>query len=62
MVISVIYERTLEVEDWLTASVCQHYGDNDASLCQIQESIFTVGALDNIDHHLPSTTARGSFY
>ena len=53
MGMSVSYERTFEVEDWLTTAVCQRFEDDDDSVCppQIRDGIFTVGALDNIDHN-----------
>ena len=57
------YERILEVENWLTTSVCQRFRDED-SVCptNVRSNLFTVGALDNIDHNLSSTTAQGSFH
>lgn len=61
--LSVSYERILEVEDWLTKAMCQRFEiDNSVSPSHIRNGIFTVGALDNIDHNLSSTTAQGSFH
>ena len=60
---SVSYERTLEVEDRLTTALCKRFVAEDA-VCppQMRKGIFTVGALDNIDHNVFSTTAQGSFH
>ena len=61
--ISVNYKRVLEIEDWFTSALCQRYQREDL-VCpsQIREGVFTVGALDNIDHNPTSTTAKGSFH
>ena len=61
--ISASYERTLELEDGMTTALCNCFVAED-SVCpaQLREGIFTVGALDNIDHNLSSTTAQGSFH
>ena len=60
---SVSYERTLELEDRLTTALCKRFVSEDA-VCpsQMRKGIFTVGALDNIDHNLSSITAQGSFH
>ena len=65
--ISASYERTLELEDGMTTALCNRFVAEDSVLkiqcpAQLREGIFTVGALDNIDHNLSSTTAQGSFH
>ena len=61
--ISVSYKRVIEVENSLASALCARFEDDDI-VCpsQLRKNIFTVGALDNIDHNLTSTTAQGSFH
>ncbi|XP_046544723.1 uncharacterized protein LOC124254923 [Haliotis rubra] len=61
--LSVSYERVLDVGDALTSAVCQRYtSQNMVCPPQVRKDIFTVGALDNIDHNPSSSTAEGSFH
>ena len=57
--ISVSYKR----ENSLASALCARFEDDDI-VCpsQLRKNLFTVGALDNIDHNLTSTTAQGSFH
>ena len=43
--------------------MCARFED-DGVVCpsHLRKNLFTVGALDNIDHNLSSTTAQGSFH
>jgi len=61
--LSVSYDRILELENQITSSLCQH--SNEIGLVcpsQLRHGLFTVGALDNIDHNPSSTTAKDSFH
>ena len=61
--ISVSYSRVIELENSLTNALCKQFEEEDV-VCpaQLRKGLFTVGALDNIDHNLSSTTAQGSFH
>ena len=56
--ISVSYDRIIEIENQLGSSVCKQYR-KEGLVCpeMARNSLFTVGALDNIDHNPSSTTA-----
>ena len=55
--------RVIELENCLASNVCTRFEQNGV-VCpsQLQKDLFTVGAFDNIDHNLSSTTAQGSFH
>lgn len=55
--ISVSYKRVI------AASQCEQYR-SDGVVCpsQLRKGLFTVSALDNLDHNPSSTTAQGSFH
>ena len=59
----VSYERILQLENKLTTSICEHTREIGL-VCPIQlhHKLFTVGALDNIDHNPSSTTAMDHFF
>ena len=61
--ISISYKRVIEVENSLGSSICKRFED-EGIVCpsQLRKGLFTVGALDNIDHNLSSTTTQGSFH
>ena len=61
--ISISYKRVIEVENSLGSGICKRFED-EGIVCplQLRKSLFTVGALDNIDHNFSSTTAQGSFH
>ena len=65
MVISVsyMYDRIMEIEDWLATSLCARLKeDGCVSPACLRKGIFSVGALDNIDHNTRSTTSVSSFH
>ena len=51
------------MENSLASALCTRFEDDDV-VCpsQLRKNLFTVGALDNVDHNLTSTTAQGSFH
>jgi len=59
--LSVSYDRVLEVESQLTTAVCKYYVGVFV-LANLQKGLYTVGALDNLDHNPSSITAKGSFH
>ena len=61
--ISVSYDRVCQAENNLAVSVCQQ-SNADGIVCRsnLRKGIFTVGALDNIDHNPSSTTAEGALH
>ena len=61
--LSVSYDRILELEKNLACSVCQH-ANTVGLVCpsQLRHGLFTVGALDNLDHNPSSTTATDAFH
>ena len=61
--LSVSYHRVDEIMNNLATSVCDHY-KSVGLVCplSLERGLFTVGAIDNIDHNPSSTTAQGSFH
>ena len=61
--LSVSYERVMSFESQLATSVCENI-EQTGVVCPslLRKGLFTVGALDNIDHNPSSTTAKGSFH
>lgn len=61
--LSVSYARILEIEDWLATSVSERF-EEDNCVCppNLKKGLFSVAALDNIDHNPSSTTASSSFH
>ena len=61
--LSVSYARVVELENQLATAVCENIAKNGV-VCpaQLRKGLFTVSALDNIDHNPSSTTAKGSFH
>ena len=57
------YERTQEISNKLSAAVCAQF-DQDGVVCpsQLRSGLFTVGALDNIDHNMTSRNAMDAFH
>ena len=63
MGLSVSYDQILELENQIASSLCEH--TNEIGLVcpsQLSHGLFTVGALDNIDHKPSSTIAKDSFH
>ena len=63
MGISISYDRVLELEEWIATAVCEQFGEDGvvAPAC-LRKGLFTVGALDNLDHNPSSTTSVNSFH
>lgn len=63
MGLCVSYSRVEEVLNALATSVCKKFND-DGIVCplNLRSGLYTVGALDNIDHNPSSTTSQGSFH
>lgn len=61
--ISISYDRVMQIEDWITNSACERFDDDGvvAPAC-LRRRLFTVGALDNLDHDPSSTTSQTSFH
>ena len=61
--LSVSYDRVLEIEDCLATSVSERFEeDNCVCPANLRKGLFSVAALDNIDHNPSSTTASSSFH
>ncbi len=52
-----------ELEKDIALSMCTQYQANDV-VCpsHLRKGLYTVGAMDNIDHNPSSTTAHSSFH
>ena len=61
--LSVSYDPVVEMENQLATAVCENISKN-VVVCpaQLRTGLFTVSALDNIDHNPSSTTVKGSFH
>ena len=61
--LSVSYDRVLQLENQLATAVSLHT-QKEGVVCppQLRLGLFTVGAVDNLDHNPSSTTATGSFH
>ena len=61
--IGISYDRILELENLLASAVCQHYKE-EGVVCppNLRKGLYTVGALDNIDHNPSSTTSQDSLH
>ena len=63
MGISVSYDRVMQIEEWLATAVCERFEDDGVVAPTIlRKGLFTVGALDNLDHNPTATTATTYFY
>ena len=61
--ISVSYDRVLQLENQLATAVCENFQTKGVVVpAQLRHGVFTIGALDNLDHNPSSTTAKGSFH
>jgi len=63
MGLSISYDRFMALEDWMATSVCERFEKDGVvfSVC-LRKGLFTVGALDNLDHKPSSTTSITSFH
>jgi len=61
--ISVSYDRILELENQIATSLCNST-HKIGLVCphQLCHGLFTVGALDNLDHNPSSATSKESFH
>ena len=61
--LSVSYSRVIEIENSLAATLCKRF-EQEGLVCpaNLRKDLFTVGALDNIDHNTSSTTAKGALH
>jgi len=59
----VSYDRILQLESQLATAICENFQEKSVVVpANLQRGLFTVGALDNLDHNPSSTTAKGSFH
>ena len=59
---SVSYDYVMELESSPGSVACKLFEDEGLGCpAHLRKEQFIVGALDNIDHNLSSTTAQGSF-
>ena len=63
MGITISYDRIMTLEDWLDTSVCERFKeDGVVSPACLRKGLFTVSALDNLDHNPSSTSYTSSFH
>ena len=63
MGIYISYDRVMEIEDWIATSTCERFKeDGVVSPACLRKGLFTVGALDILDHNPSSTTSQSSFH
>ena len=63
MGISISFDRVLELEDWIATTVCEQFElDGIVSPACHMKGLFTIGAMDNLDHNPTSTTFLSSFH
>ena len=57
------YERVLQLEDWIAKAICIRFDEHGvvSPVC-LHRGLFTVCALDNLDHNPSSTTTQSSFH
>ena len=61
--ICISYERVLQLEDWIAKAICiRFHEDGVVSPVCLHRGLFTVGALDNLDHNPSLTTLQSSFH
>ena len=61
--LSVSYDRVLQLKSQLATAVCLHTKKEGIVYPpQLRLGLFTVGAVDNLDHNPTSSTATGSFH
>ena len=61
--LSISYDRVMQLENQLATAVCQDMVEKGV-VCpnQLRKGLFTLGALDNLDHNPSSTTAKGAYH
>ena len=57
------YKQVLQIENNLAHAVTQKY-HSDGIVCppNLRKGLYTVGAIDNVDHNPSSQTSKGSFH
>ena len=61
--LSISYERVMEIEDYVAKSVVEKtIEEGCVAPLSLKKDLFSVGALDNIDHNTSATTAMSSFH
>ena len=55
MGISVSYDKVMQIEEWLATAVCGRFEDGVVAPTILRKGLFTVGALDNLDHNPTAT-------
>ena len=61
--LSVSYRRIMELEESLASSISERFvADGCVVPASLRKGLFTIGALDNLDHNPSSTTAASSFH
>ena len=61
--LSISYDRVLQLETLLAENVCEQFKlEGIVSPDNLRKGIYTIGALDNIDHNPSSTSAQGSLH
>ncbi|KAK3734698.1 hypothetical protein QZH41_002108 [Actinostola sp. cb2023] len=63
MGLSISYDRVMSISTDVANSVCDRF-DQEGVVCPpgLRGTLFTTGALDNIDHNPSATTAKDSFH
>ena len=61
--ISISYDRAIQLEEWIAEAMCERFDkDGVVSPACLRKGLFTVGALDKLDHNPSSTTSKSSFH
>ena len=61
--LSVSYGRLMDIQEGITKALCKRFQEeNTVCPSELRTGVYSVGALDNIDHNPSSTTAQGSFH
>ena len=61
--ISISYDRIMEIEDLIANCTCERFAEDGVVYpAFLRKGLFTVGALDNLDHNPSSTTSLTSFH
>ena len=61
--LSISYDSVLQLESQLATTVDENFLEKGAVVpAQLRLRLFTIGALDNLDHNFSSITAKGSFH
>ena len=60
--LSISYSRVREIQDNITRQLCQYLDEGIVCPRNIEKGLFTVAAIDNVDHDPSSATAKCSFH